>query len=365
MTRSREQILRELHQIATTLPRLDSVETICERTVEAAESVLEFDHCVIMLAEDDRMRLVALSEDFPGPGFDSLPVEDSLAGHTYRTGESVIVDDASNHPLANPQGPYESGLSLPVGDHGTCQMVFESEGAFDEDDRELAELLVSHTQAALDRVKREAELRERNERLDEFVSVVSHDLRNPLNVATGRLELARAECESEHLDDVDRALSRMDTLVDDLLALAREGTHASDLEPVAVADICRDCWETVATADASLVVEADSVVRADRTRFRQLLENLVRNAVEHGGDDVTITVGDLDDGFYVADDGPGLPETEPERVFEGGYSTTESGTGFGLKIVREVVTAHGWTITATESDDGGARFDVTDVEVVA
>jgi len=183
--RDRQQILRELHDVATELPEYDSVEAVCERTVEAAETVLEFDNCVITLAEGDRMRLVALSDEFPGRNFDSLPIDDSCAGYTYRTGGSIIADDISNFQKANPQGPYRSGVSIALDDHGTCQMISERVGAFDEGDKELAELLVAHTESALDRLTRETELRAQNERLEEFANVLTHDLRNPLNVAHG------------------------------------------------------------------------------------------------------------------------------------------------------------------------------------
>jgi signal transduction histidine kinase len=86
--------------------------------------------------------------------------------------------------------------------------------------------------------------------------------------------------------------------------------------------------------------------------------------VEHAGEDVTVTVGDLDGGFYVADDGPGIPESDRERVFETGYSTSDGGTGFGLEIVATVATAHGWDVRVTDAADGGARFEFTGVDVL-
>lgn len=212
----------------------------------------------------------------------------------------------------------------------------------------------------------EEKLERKNEQLGEFANVVSHDLRNPLNVAMGRLELAREECGSEHLDAVERLHDRMEALIEDLLTVAKEGSEVTVTERVDLGEFFEDCWQNVDTADATLVTESNVAFRADRNRLKQLVENLLRNAVEHGGEDVTVTVGDLDEdaGFYVADDGPGVPADEREQVFEFGFSTSDGGTGFGLHIAEQVAEAHGWEVRATESDDGGMRFEATGVEFV-
>ena len=102
---------------------------------------------------------------------------------------------------------------------------------------------------------------------------------------------------------------------------------------------------------------------ADGTHFQRLLENLFGNAVHHAGPEVSVTFGTTADGFYVADDGPGIPPEQRERVFERGV-TGGNGTGLGLDIVSEVAGAHGWTVDVGESEAGGARFDVTAVEWV-
>jgi len=207
-------------------------------------------------------------------------------------------------------------------------------------------------------VSERKELEREKERLDEFTSIVSHDLRNPLNVAQGQTALARETGDLDHLDAVERAHERMQTLISDLLTLARSGQHLDEIAPVSVGSLAEDCWRNTETHGATLNVRTDRTVRADRTRLQQLIENLLRNAVDHGGDDVTVTVGELDDGFYVADDGPGVPEDRREDVFEAGYTTSDDGSGFGLSIVEQVAEAHGWTVTVTESDPGGARFEI-------
>jgi len=257
---------------------------------------------------------------------------------------------------------------------------------------------VSIVRDITDRKERERELERQNERLDEFASVISHDLRNPLNVAELRLELARKECESDHLAAVERSHDRIKQLIEDLLTLAREGDTPAELTAVSLADVAERAWQNVQTDRATLVTETDQTIQADRGRLGQLFENLFRNAVEHGVSDepsvadapddavehgldepsvadapedavehgvsdVTVRVGTCADGFYVADDGPGIPEDEREEVFDSGYSTSEDGTGFGLNIVEEIADAHDWSVAITESAEGGARFEIQQTSV--
>ena len=194
--------------------------------------------------------------------------------------------------------------------------------------------------------ERERQLERQNERLDEFASLVSHDLRNPLQVALASADLAERDGDPAHFQRLTSALDRMDRIIDDVLTLARQGQTIQSTERVALATLADGAWDSVHTADATLTVAASTTLDADRDRAQQLLENLFRNSVEHGstgdrpeaddavdrgGETVTVTVGTLADGagFFVADDGAGIPEAERERVFESGYTTAADGTGFG------------------------------------
>jgi len=223
---------------------------------------------------------------------------------------------------------------------------------------------IEHYTDITDRKRNEKQLRRQNKRLEEFASVVSHDLRNPLTVAAGRVELIQEDCDNEHLETITRAHERMEALIDDLLTLSRQGEKISDIESVNLEVLTERCWQNVVTAEATLSTDIDQWIRADRSRLQQLLENLMRNAVEHGDKSVTITVGELDNGFYIEDNGPGIPEDRRDEVFQMSYSTTDDGTGFGLAIVKQVADAHGWDICLTDGSNGGARFEITGVEFV-
>lgn len=242
-------------------------------------------------------------------------------------------------------------------------------------DNSRVSLLVHRLSNAIEAGRANAEAKRQQERVDQFVSGVSHDLRNPLNVAQGRLSLARDSNESENLVIAASAVDRTLELIADLLTLAKQGEKPKELEWVDLSRLVEESWRNVATGDATLVIETDQRIRAHPSRLKQLLENLIGNAIDHGGESVTVVVGSvspiytttradgsLPAGFYVADDGPGIPKAERERVFETGYTTGNDGTGFGLNIVQEVATAHGWDVQISDSVGGGARFDITGVE---
>ncbi|WP_424006769.1 ATP-binding protein [Haloferax denitrificans] len=494
-----ERKITSLHGVAMRLASAADADDIYAETVEAAERILNLDICFAFEAEADRFIPKAQSSTPTARALRPVPKDAGAMGETFRTGESHRAVDMELHAFGRPEfGDYRSGLSVAIGSFGVFQAVSEQTGAFDEIDLELAELLVAHTNAALQRLSFERRLRverdqyaalfensadciidsefvdgesviravnpafeatfgydesevvgraiddvvapddrldeaakltemvragdfvqtevrrqtangerdfllrsvpvgentiyavytditarrdieremeAQNRRLDEFTSVVSHDLRNPLSVATGHLDLARESIDNDHLEAVARAHDRMNALTEELLVLARQGTDAFATTTVSLAETAERCWENVETEGATLVVASDRTVVADAGRLHQLFENLMRNSVEHGspeaseptdgGDDtggpLTVTVGALDDGFYVEDDGAGVPPELRSRIFDTGFSTGTAGIGFGLTIVSNVADAHGWTVSVGESAAGGARFEFTGV----
>ncbi|MFP8955899.1 PAS domain S-box protein [Natrialbaceae archaeon A-CW3] len=216
-----------------------------------------------------------------------------------------------------------------------------------------------------DRKRREQRLREQNERLDAFAGIVSHDLRNPLGVAQGYLELAEETGSTDHLETVHEGLDRMEAIIADVLTVAREGEWAVDVESHDLESVATEAWENVSIDVATLEIDSTITLEADRSPVLRLFENLFRNAVEHGtgrsGDatPLSIRVGRLEEtpGFYVADDGAGIPESVRDDLFDAQVSTGSDGIGLGLWVVKEVAVGHGWTVLATSGPDGGARFE--------
>ena len=212
------------------------------------------------------------------------------------------------------------------------------------------------------------QLERQNERLDQVASTVSHDLRNPINVADGYTEILEgmidedgldaedADTAAQHLGQIRTSHNRMEAIITDILTIAREGKTVEATDTVSLATAARDALANVETKDATLTVVGDRRLQADRSKFLSILENLLRNALDHGPDDVTLEVGATDGGFYVADDGPGIPEEHAEDVFEYGYTTTDEGTGLGLSIVKTMAESHGWTVEYDTDYESGARF---------
>ncbi|WP_458207092.1 response regulator [Haladaptatus sp. NG-SE-30] len=506
--------IEALHQTAARAATCSDRTTLCELAVEAAEEILAFDICDLSLCEGAELVPKAVSEGTSEDGYyRATPVyaEDNLAARAFREGETMHINDLQSCEAVPAESDYRSSLTIPIDDHGVFQAVSRELDGFDERDRELAELLLAHVAAALDRIgseeelrderdkfaalfrniphaigvgkfrdidpiiheanptfesvfgwkadeitgesiddlivpqdatdearaineqmrdgkhvsgqevrrytadgtrdfllhtvqapnedadgfviytditqqkRRERELQHQNERLDEFVSVLSHDLRNPLEVADGRARLLQETCDSDHIEPLRKALDRVEERVSETVELAEQGRTVWKPEPMCLSTVVEEAWQMVETRDASLALGSlPEKVSGDRSRVLRLFENLFRNAVEHGstadrdspdvaeydstngrlstdgsGDGIIVNVGigESFHGFYVEDDGTGV-DGDHDRLFERGYTTSETGTELGLRIIKDIAESHGWLVRATDSEMGGLRVEV-------
>jgi len=384
-----------LSRLADATRRLMSAEThdeVAREGCRIAGSILDAPEVVFYRLDGsgDRLVPVATGDDASGPDeFPPIDPDEEPGRSVLREGTTTVrVDEETTTAGGRSFGP--GSLFTAIEEHGLLYLGSDVERSFGDDDVALVETLAANIETAWDRADRERTLREQtrqlqrqNDRLDRFASVVSHDLRNPLNIALTRTELAAMECESGHLGDVEDALGRMEAIIESTLSLAREGGTVENTERVSLARIATESWAQVDTNALAFDVVEDAEVLADPDRLRTVFENLFRNSAEHGpagnqpratdvgdtGDDgqapaeVHVRIGLTDGGFYVEDTGSGIPDSERERIFELGYSGDGRGMGFGMAIVQEIVNAHDWTIGVAESEEGGARFEITGVDV--
>jgi len=366
--KKREQQLEGLNRAIPRLLSAETVEEVAECGVVAAREILDLQANSIHLydAENETLAPVAYSDGVREVIGEPPTFRDgeSIAWRVFEDGTATAIDDVQRDTdIYNPESPIRSELHLPLGEYGILMAGSPTHSKFDTQDVTVGEILASHITTALSQVTTEQTLREReteleaqNERLEQFASMVSHDLRNPLSVAAGNLELYRETGDESRLDTVETSLDRIQDLVTDLTALARHDTPTETHEPVSVHEVARDAWESIETRSAALSTEPCTVT-GNPSQFMALFENLFRNAVGHGGDDVTVRVGPLEDGFYVEDTGDGIPPDERDSVFDHGYTTGYGGSGVGLTIVSRIAQAHDWDVTLTDSPEGGARFE--------
>ncbi|WP_253737100.1 hybrid sensor histidine kinase/response regulator [Halohasta salina] len=370
--RSAETLERLYAEVADETTDLQSK---IESLLDIGATHLDYPLGYLTRIDDDTQRIIAAVGDHDAiqPGATD-PIERTYCRRTVTSDEPTIVSDAPREGWADDPAFEHFGLRCYVG----ARIVINGEvfGTLCFGGEEPREELVLEAQQStvktlatwlgseLERHRYEARLERQNTQLERFASVASHDLRNPLNVASGHLEMARETGADEHFEAVAENHDRMATIIDDVLTLARQGTFVETTEPVSLQSIATECWEGVETEGAELVVDGETTIQADAGKLRHVFENLFRNALEHGttadtdhaGEGLTVTVGPTDGGFYVADDGPGIPPADREHVFDHGYSGSD-GTGFGLAIVDSIADAHGWSVHVTESRSGGARFE--------
>jgi K+-sensing histidine kinase KdpD len=353
-----------------------SFEEKAQQALELGEQYLDVDngHLTKIHPKSEYWKAIASTDppdgEFP-PGL-VLDLQTTYCRRVLDREESIALHDAPNQGWAEDPAFAEhelhcyhgSPLKIDEETYGTVCFVSKTprEEPFSDEETMFAELIARLLEHELlsDRTEKKID------RLEGFASVLSHEIRNPLSVALGRVETAQRKHDGEHLEKAENALERIDNIISDVLAMARQGQHIEETDEVRLSEVVNRCWATVATDQASLTVVEDFTFRAAPDRLGHLFENLYRNSVEHGGQDVAVTVGPLPecDGFYVEDDGPGIPEAERDAVLEAEYTTRDGNLGFGLAIVKNVATAHDWELTITESSSGGARFEFTDVIVV-
>jgi signal transduction histidine kinase len=266
LLRERERSLEALHGAAGELMAAESAEGAARVIAETAREVLDMPLAGVWLYDAVADALVPAAY----PDDDRLPDEpptfrpgESLAWEAFDAGVTSSYDeDELESGAHNPDTAIRSEIVVPLGDHGVLVSGSTRSRAFGDSERHLVDLLATAARAALDRIEREEEraaqrreLERQNERLDEFASVVSHDLRNPLNVALGNLQLLEEEVDSGRVGTIRDALGRMDELLEDVLTMSRQGQAVMGAGPVELRTVARAAWEAAGSSEGTLRVQ--------------------------------------------------------------------------------------------------------------
>ena len=366
-----ESTLRGLHDVSREMIRADTKRGVARLAVNAVDELFDLPITTCWLYDQASDTLQPLAEtatarDVVGetPAFER---GESLLWECFETGRIRTLEDRSDGAGYDPSSPLQSEIYLPLGSQGVLVAASTEPRSFENVDTDGFQLLGDLIRDAfIDIEQRETvfqrgeALQQQNERLEEFAHVVAHDLRNPLAGAVGFLEIARETRDDRHFDRIRESHDRMQQLIEDLLDIAKGSRQAATPRELFLDRIVEEAWAHAGSRDATLSIPEDlGRIYADETRLLQLFGNLFRNCVEHAGKDVSVTAGLLDDGegFYVEDDGPGLPDGAREDIRLLGETVSTNGTGIGLASVTDVVNAHGWELAVPETD-GGARFEI-------
>lgn len=361
--------LRDLHEIG--IDESLSLDEKIDRVIHLGRNRLDVSNGTLSYTGDGDYEIIASTSsqgDYTAGSI--LDLNTTWCRHVVREREMLAVHSAEDSAYDDDISREETGFQCYIGapilvdgeTYGTlCYSGEEPRTAeFTDKQRQFVSLLARWIGYELEREHHYESIDRQNKRLNEFAEVLAHDLRNPLTVAHGYTELVAEsldEPEREHLETVLDSLDRMETLITETLALARDGNDVGKQEAVNIRSVAQAAWDTVDPTDAALQVETDRQLMADRSRLRQLFENLFRNVDEHCDPDTTVTVDRTDGGFTVADDGPGLPKKIAEDLF-----STESERdylGIGLLIVERIISGHDWCGDVTVND--GTQFLITEV----
>jgi signal transduction histidine kinase len=245
--------------------------------------------------------------------------------------------------------------------------------------RVLARLLAEHLQRQADHQRFTARLAQANAELEAFAQVAAHDLTEPMRTVSGLLQLLERRLgddlpagQREIVDLVVAEAGRMETLVDSLLALARAGGAAVAEDAVDLGAVAREAVDTlgagVSEAGARVELGELPTVLGDATQLRQLVQNLVANALRYTAEDppvVRVEAVARGDGWEVAvtDNGVGVADEDRERIFRpfarGVDPQGRPGTGLGLATCAKIVARHGGRLWVEPAPGGGSRFAFT------
>lgn len=359
-----------LKRVISDLSDVDSLDDALDIVINGFIDSFGYNLVGIWIKNDDILEPRAISDtaiDVIGSEQPNYKKGNSISWDAYEDNEIRIINNIKNEDNINNESTViGSEAIIPIDEIGVINIASIEKNSFTREESEHMKLWAESVRTALLRIQRENDLRrnkekliKEKERMSNFVSFVTHDVRNPLQIAKGNLEIVRSDNDNSRIETAHESLERIDDIIDDIKILTEQREDKLNYENVKIQDLIRECWTNVKTEEADLINNVNLEVEADRSKLSNLFENIFKNSIRHGGSDIDIIVDNLNTGcgFYIQDTGCGIDENVIDSIFESGITTGNGGSGLGLKIVSEIVNIHNWSIDA-ENTSKGARFNV-------
>lgn len=364
----RERVTR-LHDVRTALASCSSETRVAELVVETGKSILNLDICYFGVVENGMLYAQAVTEDVSDESyFDSgTPIDEAgLTGACYLQGETILSQDVTEDPRADPQDEYGAVLTVPVGEYGVLQAGSFETDAFDQSDLEIVELLAEHARESLQRITYETELEDQRQELDLlrqiFSRVFRHNVRNELTIIQGNAELIERVTPDESLAE------RAAQILESSQKLTNHTEKAREVEEivqkkqvtktVSLETIVSTAVDAYSADTAESTIEAD-IHDVDITAINGIgaaVRNAIENALEHNPSPVHVEItSDVSEDtvtLHIADDGTGIPESDLEAINSEAESKLTHGSGVGLWLMKWVVEKSHGSLTLRNSDDG-------------
>ena len=375
--KQQEALMATLHEASLELSRATTRREIARVTVDIATDIDSLPAVQVALVTSDGALDPVVSSEVD-PDISIFERYESAFHRTHERGEThyvapdgTITDEETDVVDAVFEGSFgtdDVAIVIPLGEYGVLGLV-APDGSVDDFTNRLAHVLASNVTAAFDRAERERELARKNRQLEEFATLGAHELRNRLQIALANVAHERSARDSERLAGTEQTLERMDRLLTQLLQLARTSRIPRTTDPTDIRCAAERAWKKIDSEGATLDLLPERTLAANTDALTELFDFLFTNSVEHGqgaeqskADRVSVEVGLLEDGFFVEDDGVGIPDEQKTGLFEVQYADTAEESGYGLYIVSAIVEAHDWEIDVLDGDAGGARFEITGVD---
>jgi len=390
----REDRFRKLSQATADLFTAETVDGVAETILDITVDIIGQDMAAYRCYEERVLTPITATEGAMAFADVDTPTElptmadgtDEMAA--FKSGEQRVIHESQSHEtIGLPDIPLGTMLCVPIGSHGLLTVGSSEEVDHSDIDQYLFRILEQTATAALDRVKRDAELavhreelEQSNENLQQFAYVASHDLQEPLRMVSSYIDLLDSEYgdeldeeASEYMDFAVDGARRMQAMIDSLLQYARVQTRAQGFETVDPNPIVEETLDAlqlqIEETDATVTTGSLPTIEADPDQIGQVFQNLIKNALTYtSASDVSPNIsvtGSRSDGivtFAVVDNGPGVPERAREdifEIFERGGEHDSQGTGIGLAVCRRIVRRHDGEMWFEEADSGGAKFVFT------